>query len=117
MEIYNITPEIRANIAPRVKSFIYGFKTRKASKAPIGSAIPDKKVYLKAFFILPVEKYIGIATEIPSGILCIAMAKAIESPKAKLSYPAIKVAIPSGKLCNPMASVETNPTLKRFWWW
>ena len=68
-EIYSIIPEIIEKHTARIKLFIKGFKNKKAIKAPIGSAIPDKNVYLKALALLLVEKYIGTAIEIPSGIL------------------------------------------------
>ena len=47
-----MTPEIRAKIIPKLKSFIYGFSRRNASKAPKGSAIPERKVYLSSFEIV-----------------------------------------------------------------
>lgn len=37
--------------------------------APKGSANADRNVYLKAFNLLLVDEYIGMAIDIPSGIL------------------------------------------------
>ncbi len=54
---------------------------RYAINAPAGSASPDKNDIHNAFLLLPEAQYIGIATEIPSGILCIATAIAIAMPK------------------------------------
>ena len=51
--------------------------------APIGSLIPDRAAYNVAYRFFPVEWYIGSATAIPSGILCIAIAIATEIPSVK----------------------------------
>ena len=54
-----------------------GRRKRNPSKAPNGSAIPERKENQKAFFLLPVAWYIGTLTASPSGILWIAMAMTI----------------------------------------
>ena len=45
--------------------------------APKGSDKPERKDNLNAFLRLQVAKKIGTDTAIPSGMLCMAMAKAI----------------------------------------
>ena len=104
-------PQTTAKIMPRISSLINGFKNKNDKNAPSGSVIPDQKEYLIALYRLPVEKYIGIAMAIPSGILCRAIAKATDMPKPISWYPETKVAIPSGKLCSINAIVDTKPTL------
>ena len=47
--------------------------------------------------------------EIPSGILCKAIAKERVIPRLVLEVVDRKVAIPSGMLCAMMASIETIP--------
>mmetsp|Transcript_139558 Transcript_139558/g.197595 ORF Transcript_139558/g.197595 Transcript_139558/m.197595 type:complete len:208 (+) Transcript_139558:351-974(+) len=48
----------------------------------------------------------GAATARPSGMLCMAMAKAIAGPKLGSAIVEMKVAMPSGKLCNATAIPE-----------
>ncbi len=73
-----------------------GFKNKNANIAPKGSAIPEIKVYIKDFLLLPVDSYIGTEIVIPSGILCKAIANVIAIPKVRLVDADKKVAIPSG---------------------
>ena len=54
-EIYSIMPATMANIIPKINSLIKGFKNRKDKNAPNGSAIPDKKEYFIALYLLLVE--------------------------------------------------------------
>ena len=51
----------------------------------------------------------GIETAMPSGMLWMAMATAIATPRAMLSTAEVKVAMPSGKLWMPMASAVITP--------
>lgn len=53
----------------------------------------------------------GMEILIPSGILCIAMAKVKLRPRVVLVELAKKVAIPSGILCNIIATIDIMPTL------
>lgn len=53
----------------------------------------------------------GTEIDIPSGILCRAIAIVREMPKEVDLVVDIKVAIPSGMLCNIIASIEIIPTL------
>ena len=53
----------------------------------------------------------GIEILIPSGILCMAMAKVKLRPRVVLVELAKKVAIPSGILCNIIATIDIMPTL------
>ena len=79
--------------------------------APNNSEKPAIKVYRKAFLKLLVEKYIGIAIDIPSGILCKAIAIANFIPKVVFEVVEIKVVIPSGILCNIKTIIEIIPSL------
>ena len=58
-----------------------GFKHKNAINAPRGSAIPDKKAYFMALYLLLVAKYIGIAIAIPSGMLWSAIAIVTVMPR------------------------------------
>ena len=49
-EINTMIPATAANIRLNITSFRNGIKMRKATNAPTGSANPDKKESLKAFF-------------------------------------------------------------------
>ena len=72
---------------------------------------PEIKVYNTAFFLLPVEYYIGTDIDIPSGILCIAIAIARDRPNDISLVLDINVATPSGILCNIIAIIDIIPTL------
>ena len=53
--MYNIIPATNKKVIDNIVSFMYGFKNRKAVRAPRGSAIPDIRQYLNALSLLPVE--------------------------------------------------------------
>ena len=55
----------------------------------------------------------GTDTDIPSGILCKAMAMVRDKPKLILLVVDINVAIPSRMLCNIITSIDIIPTLYR----
>lgn len=52
----------------------------------------------------------GIATIMPSGMLWMATAAAMEMPVWGFSIALTKVAMPSGKLCMAMAITEKSPS-------
>jgi len=76
-----------------------GIRKSQATNAPTGSANPDRDDIQNAFRLLPVAWYMGTETAMPSGMLCMAMAKVIgiatESPPV---IAVANVAMPSGKL-------------------
>ena len=49
-------PATPAKIIPKIKSFIKGSNIKYPITAPRGSDTPDKKEYIRAFFLLQVEK-------------------------------------------------------------
>lgn len=55
----------------------------------------------------------GMAIDIPSGMLCRAMDMASERPNLVFLVVVIKVMIPSGMLCNMRVMHDINPTLNR----
>ena len=107
-------PATAPNSTPSSSPLRKGRSSAKASTAPTGSVRPESRVQRKARRRLPVAYHTGMATEIPSGMLCRAMARVMLTPRVRSSYPARKVATPSGKLCRAMASADTKPTRNRF---
>ena len=97
-DIQTINPPTIANITPNKKSLTNGKRIKPKISAPIGSLIPEKNDQKKAFFLLLVEVYIGIATAIPSGMLWSAIANANKNPSSTSFNVPAKVTIPSGKL-------------------
>lgn len=80
-DIYSIIPQTTAKIIPNIRSLMKGFKHKNAINAPRGSAIPDKKAYFMALYLLLVAKYIGSAIAIPSGMLWSAIAIVTVMPR------------------------------------
>jgi hypothetical protein len=91
-------PATAAKIKPNTTSVKNLRRKKYPINAPAGSDNPDKNDNLKAFFLLPVAWNTGTETAMPSGILCIAMAKAIAIPRLGSLRAAMKVAIPSGNM-------------------
>ena len=54
-----------------------------------------------------------MATAMPSGMLCMAMAAVMPVPVCGSFNAPMNVAIPSGKLCMAMASADMSPSLCR----
>ena len=109
-----IIPATADSIKPKINSFKNLYKIIKLRTAPIGSAMPDKNEYNKAFFLFLLAYKIGIETAMPSGILCMAIAKAINTPSLTFDTDEKKTAMPSGKLCMVMPNVKRIAVLFNF---
>lgn len=92
-------PATTASIAFIKKSLMNGKRNNHTKIAPRGSLKPVMKDQRKAFFLLLLlMAYIGIATAMPSGILCNAIAIVNITPSSTSFNVPTKVAMPSGKL-------------------
>ena len=109
--MYTIMPATRPNKTPYTTEPKTSLKISQPSRAPIGSEIPDRNDQKRAFNLLPVAKYTGIATQMPSGMLCNAIARANAAPSDGDDRVATNVAIPTGKLCIPIAQQVSRPHL------
>ena len=84
-------------------------RKRQASSAPTGSANPDTAAISSAPPRPSPAAVSGIATEIPSGILCRAMAAQSTSPACRSLLPLRKTATPSGRLCTSKTIIDKRP--------
>jgi len=87
-----------------------GFTNNRASSAPNGSERPLRVAMPSACRRLPVAAYIGAATMIPSGILCMAIATAMTQPSPVYAEKA--TAKPSGMLCRVIVNAMSSPNLQ-----
>ncbi|KKL82580.1 hypothetical protein LCGC14_1983340 [marine sediment metagenome] len=87
-----MNPPVNDSIAPRRMSLIKGKRNNPTRTAPIGSLIPDKKDQRIGFNLLSSYDETVVATAIPSGILCKAIAVVINIPRLIPFRAPIKVA-------------------------
>ena len=102
-------PATIPNVTPRVMPFRNGISSRKPTRAPIGSARPERKDQRTALPRDPVACRMGTATATPSGMLWMAMARATGMATEGSFRPAMNVAKPSGKLWMAIATAVMVP--------
>mmetsp|Transcript_118645 Transcript_118645/g.281606 ORF Transcript_118645/g.281606 Transcript_118645/m.281606 type:complete len:239 (+) Transcript_118645:178-894(+) len=112
--MWTMTPAMRPKSTAKVTGPTRFRSTSQPRSPPKGSDMPDRKAHAKALHLEFVAFRMGAATARPSGMLWMAMAKAMEGPKVGSATAATKVARPSGKLCKAMATPENAAICSMF---